>query len=236
MVRLNKTKFFCIAILFYTGFLTSCAPKDYIIFISTPYGKMDAILYDKTPEHKKIFLHQIRKDVFENYQFYKIIKDFMVVAGNPQPYQITSSTLIEKCPEESEALIEYDTSLFHKKGMLGAFKSNRSGKSTVGCEFYIVEGRKFSEEELNFIENNTNTKIPLYHRKIYKEIGGIPYLDQDYIIFGEIIRGLEIIPQLTKQETNDFGKPTNPIPITFKSKKVRKSKITKEYHFIYPTQ
>lgn len=106
-------------------FLTNCSAKDYIISFSTPYGKMDAILYDKTPEHKALFIQEIKKGTFENTSCTKLNPQFILTIGKtPQP--LSSFTKIApRCKDE--ILPEYDSTLFHRKGSLGAFTLS-SGK------------------------------------------------------------------------------------------------------------
>jgi len=210
--------------------LTNCSAKDYIISFSTPYGKMDAILYDKTPEHKALFIQEIKKGTFENTSCTKLNPQFILTIGKtPQP--LSSFTKIAPTCKD-EILPEYDSTLFHRKGSLGAFTLS-SGKSTIGCEFYITEGRKFSKEELDLIEAKTHKKISTLYRNEYQTTGGIPYLDQENTLFGEIIKGISIIDQLQHEPSNEFGKPNRNLPIKISIKKITKKRITKEYSYIY---
>jgi len=49
--------------------------------------------------------------------------------------------------------------------------------------------------------------IPEEHTNVYKSIGGTPHLDQNYTVFGEVIKGLEIIDSIAAVKTNQLDRP-----------------------------
>lgn len=55
--------------------------------------------------------------------------------------------------------------------------------------------------------------IPTDHREVYKSIGGTPHLDQNYTVFGQIVKGLEVIDEIATVATNDKDRPTLDIKI-----------------------
>lgn len=48
-------------------------------------------------------------------------------------------------------------------------------------------------------------------RNIYKTIGGIPHLDGNYTVFGEVIKGMEIVDELSKVQTDLNDRPLKDI-------------------------
>ena len=56
-------------------------------------------------------------------------------------------------------------------------------------------------------------RIPEDHREVYKTLGGIPHLDQNYTIFGEVIQGLEIVDSIAKVATDENDRPVTPVRI-----------------------
>ena len=55
--------------------------------------------------------------------------------------------------------------------------------------------------------------IPDSHRTIYKESGGIPHLDQNYTIFGEVVQGMDVVDSIAKVETDNQDRPVAPVRI-----------------------
>lgn len=49
--------------------------------------------------------------------------------------------------------------------------------------------------------------IPKAHREVYKTIGGKPHLDQNYVVFGQVIEGLEIVDSIAATKTNNRDRP-----------------------------
>ncbi len=44
-------------------------------------------------------------------------------------------------------------------------------------------------------------KISEEHRKVYKALGGTPHLDQNYTVFGEVVKGMDVIDRIAAVET-----------------------------------
>lgn len=55
--------------------------------------------------------------------------------------------------------------------------------------------------------------IPEKHRTVYKEIGGAPHLDQNYTVFGQIRKGLEVIDSIASVETGMYNRPLSDVRI-----------------------
>jgi cyclophilin family peptidyl-prolyl cis-trans isomerase len=99
---------------------------------------------------------------------------------------------------------EFRATLFHKKGVLAAARDNNPEKASSGSQFYVVQGKIFSDAGLDSVETFrlNGRKIPVEQREIYKTLGGTPHLDQSYTVFGEVIEGLEVVDKIAAVQTS----------------------------------
>ena len=125
--------------------IQSCAMnKDVLITISTPYGDMKAILYDETPLHKKNFIELSESGQFDSTIFHRVIENFMIQGGDVN--LINDEDVIDYTIPA-----EFNSKLFHRKGEIAAARMGDNvnpEKESSGCQFYIVQGKVYTEEEL----------------------------------------------------------------------------------------
>jgi len=106
--------------------------------------------------------------------------------------------------------------LFHMRGMIGSprmpDKKNSKFRSD-GSQFYIVTGRPYSDSELNDLEKEKHIHFTSRQRQIYKTIGGAPYLDGTYTIFGKVISGMDIADKISEVDVDKNYRPLKNIHI-----------------------
>jgi cyclophilin family peptidyl-prolyl cis-trans isomerase len=106
--------------------------------------------------------------------------------------------------------------LYHKKGTLCAARDGNPEKASSGCQFYIVQGRTYTDEELNSFESRSGTKFSEKQRNDYKTIGGTPSLDKNYTVYGEVIEGLDVIDKIAAVKTKPGDRPEQDVKMTVK--------------------
>jgi peptidylprolyl isomerase len=167
----NFKKYFILPALL---FLISCkAPggnENTIVSIKTSLGDIKIKLYDGTPIHRDNFIHLVNSGFYDGISFHRIIKNFMIQAGDPltntgQPNNLPDSLKTYTIPAE------FNNLYFHKRGALAAARQgddvNPEMRSS-GTQFYIVQGVKFSDEDLNLAEQkiNSNAKQTYFNHLI----------------------------------------------------------------------
>ncbi|HEY8388057.1 MAG TPA: peptidylprolyl isomerase [Parasegetibacter sp.] len=195
----------------------SAPEKTYVRFVTT-LGEFVVVLYDETPVHKEMFLKAIETEYKNGTEFNRVIESFVIQGGVHD--DVTTARLAAD-PEYAKNLYldpEIRDSLFHKKGVLGAGRDDNPGKRSFNNQFYIVQGRVWTDSSLNALEMNRmqGKKIPEWKREVYKTLGGSPHLDGNYTVFGEVVEGIEVIDAIAAVQTDSTDHPVKKIEVIFK--------------------
>ncbi len=173
----------------------------------TSKGSITLRLYDSTPLHRDNFLKLVKTGYYDSVLFHRVIKNFMVQAGDPQSKTAPAGQALGNGGPGYTIPAEIRPSLFHKKGVLAAARMGddvNPKKESSGSQFYVVQGKIFTDAGLDSLEVGRlkGRKIPLPHREVYKTIGGTPHLDQSYTVFGEVVKGLEVVDSIATTVTS----------------------------------
>ena len=113
---------------------------------------------------------------------------------------------------------EFSPALFHKKGAIAAARTGDSvnpEKRSSGSQFYIVQGRPLSIDELMILEQRKmHTPFTEVEVEAYTTIGGTPHLDGSYTVFGEVVEGMELIDSICNAPTDPYDGPLEDIVYT----------------------
>lgn len=172
----------------------------------TSKGTMIIRLSDSTPLHRDNFLKLVRQGFYDSILFHRVIKHFMVQAGDPNSKHPKPGETYGDGGPEYTIPAEFRTTLFHKKGVVAAARTGDNinpQRASSGAQFYIVQGKVFTDVGLDSVETFRlkGRKLPAAHREVYKTLGGAPHLDQHYTIFGEVIKGLPVIDSIAAVPT-----------------------------------
>jgi cyclophilin family peptidyl-prolyl cis-trans isomerase len=226
---------------FVTGFLfigmVCVAQKDSIVtrkdrkkdvLLQTNYGDIAVRLSDSTPLHRDNFLKLVKMHYYDSVLFHRVIKNFMIQGGDPNSKHAEPGEPLGNGGPGYRIPAEFRTSLFHKKGVIAAARDNNPEKASSGSQFYIVQGKIFTDAGLDSVETYrlNGRKIPAEQREIYKTIGGAPHLDQGYTVFGEVVKGLDVVDKIASVATSkgeDRDRPLEDVRI-IKAKLIKRKK------------
>jgi cyclophilin family peptidyl-prolyl cis-trans isomerase len=130
-----------------------------IVKFETNVGDFTVALYNETPKHKENFIKLVKEGMYDSTLFHRVIKQFMVQAGDPKSKNASDTTALGAGDVGYTIPAEFNNELFHKKGALAAARQGdevNPEKASSGCQFYIVTGRKFTEPKLLDMENQIN--------------------------------------------------------------------------------
>jgi cyclophilin family peptidyl-prolyl cis-trans isomerase len=180
------------------------------VMLTTDYGNMVLKLYNKTPLHRDNFVKLVKQRFFDSLLFHRVIKDFMIQGGDPASKHAAQNQQLGEGSLNYTIPAEFDTALFHKKGALAAAReadAENPKKASSSTQFYIVEGKTFTNAEMDKMEDKLKIKLPENHRIIYRTIGGTPFLDMNYTVFGEVVSGFDIIDKIAAAPKDDNDRP-----------------------------
>lgn len=187
-----------------------------LVQIETKYGTMIARLYNATPLHRDNFIKLVNTGFYDSLLFHRVINQFMIQGGDPMSKNATSDMILGNGAAPGERIpAEMNASFFHKKGALAAARDNNPQKASSNCQFYIVQGKVQTDEDVAKLQKPVGGYSPA-QTEIYKRIGGSPFLDQNYTVFGEVISGLEVIDKITKQGNGPNNRPIENVTMKIK--------------------
>ncbi len=223
----------CLLCLSSTAQAQKKSKKDGLFTLSTLYGDMQFILYEKTPKHKANFLKLVKENFYQNLLFHRVIKNFMIQGGDPNSKDAPEGKMLGEGDLGYRVDAEFVPEYFHKKGVIAAARDNNPEKASSSCQFYIVQGKKLKATDLEAIEKRNNITYTEAQKSVYQNLGGTPHLDQNYTVFGEVLRGLDIIDKIAAVETQRGDRPKLDVPFTITYKVMKKKAITKEFGYAY---
>lgn len=178
--------------------------------IETDSGTIIARLYDETPLHRDNFVKLVNQHFYDSLLFHRVIAGFMIQGGDPDSKGAPAGTPLGEGGLNYRIPAEFDTTLFHKKGALAMAREGDNinpKKESSSTQFYIVDGKKVTDEEMDQMEKRFQIVITENHRVIYRTIGGTPFLDMNYTVFGEVESGLDVIDKIARAPKDNRNRP-----------------------------
>lgn len=182
--------------------------------IHTDFGDMKGILYDATPLHRDNFVKLANEGFYNDLLFHRVIDGFMIQGGDPDSKAAVPNAVYGDGGPGYTIPAEIMMPLIHKKGALAAAREGdrtNPERASSGSQFYIVQGRQYGPEQLNSMIKRTNASYLPEQIDLYQTLGGTPFLDNKYTVFGEITEGLDVIDRIAKTETGANDRPVKDV-------------------------
>lgn len=192
------------------------AEPERVVQITTDYGVMKIKLYNETPKHRDNFLKLAKEGYYDGTLFHRVIKDFMLQGGDPNSKTAKAGAQLGAGDIGYTIPAEFNPNLIHKKGALCAARTENPEKASSGCQFYIVQGQKIADAQLDGLDAQRKVKYTAEQRNIYKTVGGTAFLDNNYTVYGEVISGLDVIDKIAAAKTAPGDRPVQDIKMTVK--------------------
>lgn len=202
-------RFIPLLILFTGLALASCGDGNKYALIETEYGDMKVMLYNSTPIHRDNFVKLVKEGFYDSLLFHRVIENFMIQGGDPASKNAKPGARLGGGGPGYQ--LDAEIGAPHIRGTLAAARNNNPEKKSSGSQFYIVHGQKQRDEQLDNFERQKNIKYNEEQRRLYKEVGGAPALDQLYTVFGEVVEGIEVVDKIAKVEKDRSDRPANDV-------------------------
>ena len=100
--------------------------KETLVKIETTLGDIEVKLYNETPKHRDNFIKLVKDGVYEGTLFHRVIKDFMVQAGDPDSKNAPKGKMLGTGDVGYTVPAEFVyPKYFHKKGALSVRPKKR---------------------------------------------------------------------------------------------------------------
>ena len=203
--------------------LTTTATTTAEVLLETTAGNIRIALYDETPLHRDNFLKLTKAHEYDSLLFHRVIKDFMIQGGDiksrhAQPGQRLGSGSYDYTVEGEFRL----PAIFHRRGAVAmAREGDRTNpeRRSSSTQFYIVWGRKYSEAQLDRIQERLDAmtqgtvKLTPEMMEVYQTVGGTPHLDGQYTVFGEVVEGMDVLERIQQMQTDPNDRPLEDVRI-----------------------
>jgi len=186
------------------------------VLISTTFGDIKIELFNETPLHRDNFIKLVQEGFYNQTLFHRVINGFMIQGGDPNSRNAPPGQQLGMGDPGYTISAEFVSTLIHQRGALAAARQGdhiNPNKESSGSQFYIVQGRVFSHEELDMFEQRLGRVFTTEQRRVYTTYGGTPHLDGGYTVFGMVVEGLAIIDSIAAVAVDPASRPIEDIRI-----------------------
>lgn len=186
------------------------------VVFKTSMGDITIALYDNTPLHKENFLKLVKENYYDGILFHRIIQGFMIQTGDPESKGAPAGKMLGNGGPGYTIPAEFKPENYHKRGAVAAARLGdqvNPTKASSGSQFYIVDGKPFNANLMAQISYQYGKSFTEEQRKVYETIGGAPFLDGDYTVFGEVVEGMEVVDKIAAKPKDRYDRPTADVKI-----------------------
>lgn len=193
------------------------------VLLQTSMGDIVVELYNDTPQHRDNFLRLVRSGYYDGNLWHRVIADFMIQTGDSTTrhakpgIEVGDYDLGYRIPAE----INFPK-YFHKRGALAAARESDAEnpkRQSSASQFYIVWGFPYGPKAMAKFQakvdsiTNGAVKFSQEMRDYYWSHGGTPWLDGQYTVFGEVVKGLDVVGNIQAVKTDDNDRPIEDVRI-----------------------
>lgn len=169
--------------------------------IRTQMGSIVIALSDLTPEYRDNFIRLVSDNFYDSLLVHRVLTGYLIQTGAADSKHAAPDDVVGWQGPGYKLPMHVVPSLFHKRGAVAASKLPQDHNTTNrsdGSQFFIVAGRRFTNDELTQVEAEYHKHFTPQQREAYTTVGGAPYLDGDYTVFGHVVEGLDVVDRISQ--------------------------------------
>ena len=173
--------------------------------VETSMGVFFIRLYPDVPEYAQNFVKLVSDGYYDSLLVHRVLPNYLIQTGAADSKYAKADDVVGWQGPGYTLPMQWNPSHFHKRGAVAASKlpeDHNSSNRSDGGQFFVVNGRKFSPKELASVEKEYGKKFSAAQREAYTSIGGAPYLDGDYTVFGEVYKGMDVVDAIAAVPVN----------------------------------
>ncbi len=167
------------------------------------YGKIKIRLFEESaPKAFENFVTHAKEGYYDGVIFHRVIDGFMIQTGDPEGTGLGGESIWGDSFKP-----EIDYSLRHYRGALAMAQDS---SYNIGSQFYIVQSSSVTDSILSQYSSTMTDEVAAN----YEELGGTPWLDNEYTVFGQVYEGMDIVDEIAGVSVDSSDKPEKDIKIT----------------------
>lgn len=193
------------------------------VLLQTSMGDVVVELYNDTSRHRDNFLRLVRSGYYDGNLWHRVIADFMIQTGDSTTRHAKPGAEVGDYDLGYRIPAEIDfPKYFHKRGALAAARESDAEnpkRESSASQFYIVWGFPYGPKAMAKFQakvdsiTNGAVKFSQEMRDYYWSHGGAPWLDGQYTVFGEVVKGLDVVGNIQAVKTDDNDRPIEDVRI-----------------------
>ncbi len=179
---------------------------DTVAVMKTNMGDIEIKLFpEKAPKTVENFVTHAKNGYYNGLIFHRVIKDFMIQGGDPLGSGIGGESIWGRSFED-----EFDVELHNLRG---ALSMANAGPNTNGSQFFIVQASSVPESMLMQMESLEDRGFPAEITEAYASLGGTPWLDFKHSVFGQVVKGMDVVDSIATTKVGAGDKPLEDVII-----------------------
>ncbi|KRK25279.1 peptidyl-prolyl cis-trans isomerase [Apilactobacillus kunkeei DSM 12361 = ATCC 700308] len=169
--------------------------------LKTNYGDIQIALFEKqAPQAVENFMKLAEVGYYDGTTFHRVIKDFMIQGGDPTATGAGGESIWNRPFDD-----EFSKDLYNVRG---AVSMANSGPNTNGSQFFIVQNKTLPE---TLMDQMNEAGFPEEIIDYYVKNGGTPWLDFRHTVFGQVVKGMDIVDKIADAKVDASDKPVEDV-------------------------